>query len=205
MTHSSTEGRLLESIRLINGQLPLLDYHQERVDRSRKSLFPKSTGLKLLKILEGHDLPDTGLYKVRIEYGLKCQGVEIQPYTAKPVRSLKLVDASSLRYAKKYADRTAINALYQLKGPCDDILMVQHGFLTDASYANIALFDGSSWYTPASPMLRGTRRASLIQAGTITPTVVRQKDLGHFSEIRLFNSMIPWSEAPQIAITDIMD
>lgn len=186
-----------------NGHFPLLDYHQERLERSRKLLFPKASNLRLQSVLEMANLPTKGVYKVRVLYAEHIQEMEHSPYTVKPVESLQLVNGKQLQYAKKYANRAAINQLLAARGLCDDIVIVQHGFLTDASYANIALFDGSSWYTPASPLLRGTRRAQLLADGVVKTAVIRAKDLTHFSQIRLINSMIPWEEAPTLAVQQI--
>ncbi|MEL6140174.1 MAG: aminotransferase class IV [Bacteroidota bacterium] len=205
MRDTSTKEQLLESIRLIDGHFPLLDYHQERVDRSRKLLFPKAPGLKLRKILAEAQYPQQGLFKARIIYGQELEELQFIPYKPKEVTSLKVVEANHIRYPKKLANRVAINELLAKRGHCDDILMTLSGFLTDASYANIALFDGSTWYTPAVPLLRGTRRAYLLHKGTIKTAVIRKKDLHYFECLRLMNSMLPWHEAPTIPIDNIMD
>lgn len=203
MTKIATREQLLESIRVLDGELPLLAYHQARVDRSRKSLYPKASLLKLSSLLADVELPKQGLFKLRVLYGEEFDKLEIIPYEATRVTSLRLVDASEVRYAKKFADRSCIVEKYLSRGTCDDILMVQHGFITDTSYANIALYDGINWYTPASPLLRGTRRAMLLDKGVIKPAVIREKDLTHFKQIRLMNSMLPWETAPTISIDQV--
>ncbi len=167
-------------------------------------LYPKAAVLKLPAILEAANLPSEGLFKVRLIYAEQVVEVEHAPYTIKPVQSLQLVNGNHVRYAKKLANRASINDLLAQRGSCDDILMLQHGFLTDTSYANIALFDGTAWYTPASPMLRGTRRAQLLDLGVIKAAVIREKDLVHFSRLRLMNSMIPWEEAPTLRTERIL-
>lgn len=155
-------------------------------------------------MLDDQELPENGLYKIRILYGEKVHQLEIQPYQIKSVKTLRLIAAEKIRYSKKYADRSGINELVSLKGDCDDILMTQHGFITDTSYANVALFDGTDWYTPAAPMLRGTRRASLLARGKIKSSVIRAKDLNLFQEIRLMNGMMTWEEGPRILIGDVV-
>jgi len=202
---TSTKEQLLESIRLIDGHFPLLDYHQERVDRSRKLLFPKCPGLKLRKILAEAQYPQEGLYKARLIYGEELEELQFIPYAPKQVNSLKVVAADHIRYSKKLANRVAINELLAMRGHCDDILMTLSGFITDASYANVALFDGSTWYTPSVPLLRGTRRAYLLDKGVVKSSVIRKKDLQYFECLRLMNSMLPWEEAPTIPVARIMD
>lgn len=150
------------------------------------------------------NLPQTGLHKVRVLYGEAFEKIEILPYEIKPITTLRLVNAEHIRYSKKYANRSSINALVDLKQGCDDVLMMQHGFVTDTSYANVAFYNGVDWYTPSTPMLRGTMRAYLLAHGTIKSSVIRVKDLDAFTEIRLFNSMMTWEEAPCLPISQVV-
>ncbi|TXF88385.1 hypothetical protein FUA23_14705 [Neolewinella aurantiaca] len=195
---------LLESIRIMDGQINLLPYHQRRVDRSRRTYYAKSPALKLDKVIEGLDLPGKGLYKLRIEYGAELVKHEILPYHPRKVESLKLVNAENVAYGRKYADRSSIRKCLEKKGHCDDILMVQRGHLTDSSYANIALYDGSHWYTPSWPLLRGTRREMLLEKGIIRPSVIRVRDLRSFQSIRLMNAMLLWDEGPVMDVKSII-
>ncbi|MBB4077821.1 4-amino-4-deoxychorismate lyase [Lewinella aquimaris] len=190
--------KLLESIRLVDGELPLLDYHQRRVDRSRRTYYPKGPAFRLAAVTNELSLPTVGEYKLRLVYGAELLSWEVQPYSIRAVSSLQVVHADDLCYGKKYADRTAINGLYNRRGGCDDILIVQRNHVTDASYANLALFDGSHWYTPAWPLLRGTRREFLIKQKVLRPSVIRLRDIPHFQSIRLVNSMMEWDDGPTI-------
>ena len=60
------------------------------------------------------------------------------------------------------ADRTEINKLYHQKGNFDDILIVKNNLITYTSICNIVLYDGTKYYTPALPLLKGTMRQCLI-------------------------------------------
>ena len=195
---------LLESIRVQDGVPELLAYHQRRVDRCRKVLYPKAPALKLQRILETIPLPQHGVHKLRLEYGEKLAGHEILPYDVTSLTRLRIVDADHLRYGKKYADRAAIRELYTQRGDCDDVLMVQRGHVTDTSYANVALYDGSNWYTPAWPLLRGTRREWLLENGTLRASVIRERDLHHFEKLRLINAMLPWGTGPEIPLSAVV-
>ncbi|CAH1000445.1 hypothetical protein LEM8419_01598 [Neolewinella maritima] len=190
-------------MRLVDGQVSLLAYHQQRVDRSRRAYFGKSPVFRLQDVLSGLDLPAQGTYKLRLTYATDLVDYEVQPYTIRPVRSLKVVQGDHLRYGRKYADRSGIEALFAQRGACDDILIVQRNHITDASYANLALYDGSRWYTPAWPLLRGTRREYLLQRGMIHSSVIRLRDLVHFESIRLINAMIPWEQGPIVRVTGV--
>jgi 4-amino-4-deoxychorismate lyase len=199
----TTAAILFESIRLEDGVMPLLDWHQERINRSRRSLFTRKPVLKLDKLLGDYELPQEGLYKLRVRYGVNVEQVTWSAYALRRIGSLRLVRQNDLLYQHKYQDRNGIDRLWEQRGSADDVLIVQHGYLTDTSYHNIALYDGRKWYTPACPLLRGTRRASLLDAGTIEPALIRERDLHHFQKLRLFNAMITWEEAPEVAIGQV--
>lgn len=200
--NDSTPTLLLESIRIHNGSPDLLPYHQQRVDRTRKVLYPKRPALKLATFLENVKLPQTGTYKLRIEYGEAVEKHELVPYHVRTVHRIKILDADEVKYGKKFVDRTGILKLMERKGACEDILMIQRGHVTDTSYANVALFDGKHWYTPAWPMLRGTRREQLIQNGSLRPSLIRERDLPNFEKIRLINAMLPWGVGAELEMED---
>lgn len=194
---------LLETIRLVDGQLPLLPYHQRRVDRSRRLYYAKAPTFRLTDVLQTLDLPQSGEYKLRLLYGAELLDYTIQPYHIRPVDSLRVVRADDLKYARKYADRAAIGELYALRQDCDDVLIAQRGYVTDSSYANLAFYDGRHWYTPAWPLLRGARRQYLLDRGTIRPSVIRLRDIPQFESIRLINAMMEWERGPTFSTTHI--
>jgi 4-amino-4-deoxychorismate lyase len=76
--------------------------------------------------------------------------------------------------------------------------MVKDGFVTDASIANLAFYDGRQWITPDTPLLAGTRRRFLLDSGILHEAPVRPADLRDFHRIRLVNAMIPWEESPEL-------
>ena len=190
---------LFESIRLADGRMELLPYHQARVDRARRATFGKVPALKLAHYLERVELPAGGLHKVRVAYDVNDISHTVTPYAVRPVASIRLVNADHVRYRHKFADRRAIEGCFNQRGECDDVLMVQRGHVTDCSYANVALYDGTHWYTPAWPLLPGTRRAALIELGVLRPSLIRVRDLGNFQKIRLINGMMEWEEGPEVA------
>ena len=194
---------LLESIRVKNGRLPLLALHQRRMDRARRAHFPKSPVIKLAKMIPELEIPDRGLFKLRIEYADRVLMTELVSYEVRPINSLQLVAAPGVKYTHKYSDRSTIQEAYQRRGTHDDVLMTQDGYLMDTSYGNVALYDGRHWYTPSYPMLRGVRREKLLAEKRIRPAIIRERDLGSFQSLRLMNAMLPWQDMPVIPITNI--
>ncbi|MCB0557765.1 MAG: aminotransferase class IV [Lewinellaceae bacterium] len=194
---------LLETIRCEDGSLQNLEWHQQRVERSCHILFGAGKEINFQKI---HIPPEanTGLFKCRILYGRRIHEVMFAPYSIRPVKKLKLVQADGLEYSHKYARRTRIDALFAQRGQADDILMVINGLIADTSYANVAVFDGSDWLTPATPLLAGTRRASLLAAKKMIPADIPPHQLANFEEIRLINAMMGLEEGPRLHPDDVI-
>ncbi len=183
----------LETLPIRHAQLPDLRDHQARMDHTRQQLAGLNQPLLLADAIQLPDSLNPALtYKCRVTYGEQIQEIEFEPYQPRPVRSLKCVRANHLNYNYKYADRRVINDLFAQRGTADDVLMLRDGLLTDTSYANIALFDGFRWYTPARPMLAGTQRARLLRNGVLQTADIRPVDLGDFRDVQLINAMLVW-------------
>lgn len=177
---------LIETIRVDDGKVHFAEYHQQRVDRS-----VGVGNICLEQLISELELPAVGCFKLRITYTAeRIVAHEIEPYIDRQIRTLRLVTDDTIRYDRKLSDRSALEALRDMRGECDDILIVRNGLITDSSYANVALFDGNSWVTPAEPLLAGTCRARLIDQGIITPRQISAASLGNYSKLTLINAMI---------------
>ncbi|MCB0567974.1 MAG: aminotransferase class IV [Phaeodactylibacter sp.] len=188
---------LLETIRCEDGSLQNLERHQERMNRSCHALFGVSPDVNLQHLPVPPEAAK-GLFKCRVLYDIQIRNLEFTPYAIRPVKKLRLVQADALQYNHKYADRTHIQELFGQRGQADDVLMVINGLLTDTSYANVALFDGVDWFTPATPLLAGTRRAALLDAKKLILADIPPHRLPEFREIRLINAMMGLEEGPKL-------
>lgn len=170
------------------------------MDHSQKSLFTSFEPILLEAVIS---IPDwarvNGVFKCRVTYSQQLEKIAFEPYAFRFVHSLRLVDADLIDYTFKYADRSFIEALFLKRDKCSDILMVKNGCLTDTSYANVALFDGEKWLTPAKPLLPGTCRARLLAEGQIHEAEIRRDELHLFKKIRLFNAMTGWKRGSEIS------
>jgi len=184
---------LVETIKLKDGVFEDVDLHNERFNSSRKALFNMNEPMDLNRILELKEYNKAGLFKCRIVYNREIIKVEFVPYVLKQIRSLKLVNAE-IDYAYKYEDRTNINKLLELRGSCDDILIVKNGRLTDTSAANIAFFDNDRWYTPLNPLLKGTKREKLLRSKRIFEEDLMPKDLIRFEKAAIFSTMVDFGD-----------
>lgn len=138
--------------------------------------------------------PLAGIHKCRVLYGREIEEITYAPYQMREVSSLRLIAADAVDYTYKSTNRDELNALYARRGVADDVLIVKNGYLTDTSIANVALYDEKMkmWCTPSRPLLRGTRRAELMDKKIIVERDIPQVHLGEYSKIMLFNAMIDW-------------
>lgn len=184
--------RYIETIRIEKGRLRNIAYHDRRMNVVRREVWGVDRSVSLETYIDAS--PYEERTRCRVTYGRDVESVEFFPYQIRPVHSLQLVRGGQIEYRRKRADRSELNALFACRGEADDVLIVRGGLLTDTSIANIALGDGTGWYTPASPLLEGTQRACLLDAGMIRPLDIHADDLFRFQKIRLFNAMIDFGE-----------
>lgn len=184
--------RYIETIRIEKGRLRNIAYHDRRMNEVRREVWGVDRSVSLETYIDAS--PYEERTSCRVTYGRDVESVEFFPYQIRPVHSLQLVRGGQIEYRRKRADRSELNALFACRGEADDVLIVRGGLLTDTSIANIALGDGTGWYTPASPLLEGTQRACLLDAGMIRPLDIHADDLSRFQKIRLFNAMIDFGE-----------
>ena len=181
---------LIETIRIQNGRVRNIDYHNLRCNRSRKALFNSKNPLNLRSFIDTAHLNEAEV-KCRITYDHEVRKVEYEAYHLRPIHTLKLVEVHGLDYRHKFADRQELKKYFERKGRQDDILMTRKGFLTDTYYANIALLKDKKWYTPEHPLLLGTTRQRLIAQGKIQTAHIHKDEVRNYESIALFNSMIP--------------
>ncbi len=188
--------QFLETIKIYRGEIPHLAFHNERLNRTRAHFYPHSAPIDLAPLLNPlpPEIPHETVIRCRLLYRERIDKIEYYPYQRRSIQRIQLLEAPTLRYRYKYADRREIDTLYQQRGCADEILITQQGYLTDTSIANIALFDGLRWLTPQTPLLPGTKRAQLLTQGVLTPAAIHYTDLPNFSKISLFNGMVEFKE-----------
>ena len=195
--------QLVESIKLKDGAIQNLEYHQMRMNRSMDELFPKREKINLATVISIPDNFASGIFKVRVLYGNSVQKIEIEPYTFRTIQSLKVVHHESVDYHLKYTDRQILQELFAQRENYDDIIIVKNGLVTDSFAANLLFFDGETWVTPNSPLLKGTKRQLLIDQGFVFEKKIRLEDIRSYQKIGLINAMIGFEEMPMIEIEKV--
>jgi len=186
-----------ETIRIEGRKIHNTKYHNHRLNETIAANF----GIKTVYEIRDHiTLPeDDRLYKCKLIYDTKIRSVTISPYHRKCYRSIRCIDAD-IAYPFKSTDRSAIERLFEARGESDEILIVREGLLTDTSIANIALFDGLQWYTPATPLLPGTMRASLLESGLLKTADLTRTSLRKATKFALMNAMTGFYQLKNIIL-----
>jgi len=195
--------QLFETIKVYNSKLYNLHYHNLRFNRSRNKIFGIKEQTDLGRLVNIPDNIGNTLYKCRIIYSEKIDTIEFLPYKKQLITSLRIVFCDNIIYDCKYTDRSLIDKCLDLKGDCDEILIVKNNKITDTSFANMIFFDGNKWITPSTPLLLGTKREKLLKEKKIAEKEIKIEDLDSFIEARLINAMIEFEDSPSILMKNI--
>lgn len=188
---------LLETIKIENGKPANMPWHNRRFNKARKDLF----SLPEIDLQDVIVIPENcrnGLFRCRILYGKTIEKIEFIPYQARDIKSLQVVYDDSIEYAYKYADRSNLQALYDQRGPADEIIIIKKGLVTDCFIGNLVLFDGQKWWTPDRPLLHGTQRQKLLAEGRIHEARITENDLNSFKKIGLINVFFDLDNMPRL-------
>lgn len=200
--------RLIESIKVYNKRLWNLKFHNARMNNSRRVLFGCKDEIDLSKEIIIPNNISNELYKCRVVYAQQIISIEFIPYYRKKISTLQVIINNSINYEHKYEDRSEINKLVS-SVKADDILIVKNNLITDTSFANVVFSDGIIFLTPSAPLLRGTKRAKLLDEGLIREEEIllsdltRQTSLKKFKYVYLINAMLDIDENYKIPIENI--
>lgn len=176
----------LETIKILDGKIYNLSYHQKRYEDVLKSL-----GAEEAQRIEDHiSPPEFGLYKCRFVYTKTDINVNYFEYKKREITTIKLVFENEIEYKHKSTNRKALDALFQKREDADEILIIKNLYVTDTSIANIAFYTQEGvWITPKKPLLKGTTRARLLDEGKIFEADIKVNELRKFSKVALLNAM----------------
>jgi len=193
----------IETIRCFHSQLENIEFHNRRMLHTQEALFDAHDFRDLRELIQIPDLLPTHVYKCRVTYRRHIESIEWEIYARRQIASLQLVHDETIDYSFKYRQRHDLDRIYSQRKECDDVLIVRNGYLTDTYVCNIALLNDNNWLTPAEPLLKGTQREYLLRKGIISPAYIRAEDLNNFTQIRLFNAMMPWTEAITLPVSRV--
>ncbi len=194
---------LVETIKLKDGILFNMEYHNRRFNRTRSECFGIRIEADLNRLIQIPDDYKLGLYRCRVIYSHEIESIEFHRHTYNEIRTLKMVEDNNIDYSHKYVNRDRLKELYNLREDCDDIIIVKNGCITDSFNANTVFFDGQEWVTPDTPLLRGTKREKLLAQKKIKEKRIKTDDLKKYSMAGLVNALQDFDEMPVIETSKI--
>lgn len=190
---------LTESIKVYNGKVYNIQLHNQRCNKARKALFGSNIPLDLRTNIQVPVAYSEGLVKCRILYNKSVQDISFEEYSIRMINKLCIIENNTIQYPYKFTERPELNQLYHRRKEADEIIIVKNGLITDAYYYNIVLSRNGDLFTPASPLLEGTRRAALLKKGKLKKADIHIAELDQFDIIYLVNALSPLGSV-QIAI-----
>lgn len=198
--------QFVESIKFFNGKAFNLEFHQERLDYTRKVHFPDEERLLLSEIIkEPVGLESEQLYKLRIVYGKAVDDIIYERYTPRSIKQYYLmVCPTDFDYIFKTINRAFFdNARKYLKAD-EDYIYVKNGFISDTSFANLVFSDGHKLYTPSTPLLKGTKRAYYLKKGIVQEEEIKVSQLTKFKSFTTINAMVDLGSAADYSCDNLL-
>lgn len=214
--HSPVAGTaspsFIETFMLRGGELIAGELHRERMLRTLRdqgseasstflqSLLSTSPWREVEAYLTGQQVLPATTYRLTLEYSLAgLSAIRLIPYCKRTIRALRpILLPDGFDYSYKYADRRFFERVKAELASDEEPLFVRpDGSITDTSFTNVLIETEAGYLTPTRPLLRGTQREGLLQAGLITEaddltlSALRSKA----KVILLINALLPLEEA----------
>lgn len=177
-----------EAIKLKDGKLYNLPYHQARIERTQAKFSGERIILSdVLSFIPRH--VQRGLFKCRVVYGSQVEKIEFIPYFYRQIETISIVIDNDIDYCFKYTDRTRLDELLK-QSACDDIIIVKQGLITDGFSSNLVFESKEGLFTPDTCLLQGTKRQYLLDTKKIKEKRIILDDINAYSHIHFINAMI---------------
>ena len=224
--HSPVAGTaslsFIETFMLRGGELIAGELHRERMLRTLReqgaetssaflqSLLSTSPWREVEAYLTGQQVLPATTYRLTLEYSLAgLSAIRLIPYGKRTIRALcPILLSDDFEYSYKYADRSFFDRMKAELADDEEPLFVRSdGSITDTSFTNVLIETEAGYLTPTRPLLRGTQREGLLQAGLIAEaddlslSTLRSKA----KAILLINALLPLEEALRLPPEALQD
>lgn len=181
-------SRFIESIKIEDQKLFLLDYHQKRINATFSN-FGKEGSINLEKIFKKLEVDENGLFKLRVVYDLdKNYKTQLIPYAISEINDFQLIENNSFDYSFKFEGRTEFERM-KAKTKAEEIIVVKNNHITDTSFSNLLFLKGKEWYTPTTYLLNGVQRHYLLKEKKIKETEITLNNLKEFTHFQIINAL----------------
>lgn len=224
--HSPVAGTaspsFIETFMLRGGELIAGELHRERMLRTLReqgaetssaflqSLLSTSPWREVEAYLTGQQILPAATYRLTLEYSLAgISAIHLVPYCKRTICTLRPIPLpNDFDYSYKYADRSFFERVKaELPGDEEPLFVRSDGSITDTSFTNVLIETEAGYLTPTRPLLRGTQREGLLQAGLIAEaddlslSTLRSKA----KAILLINALLPLEEALRLPPEALQD
>ena len=181
-------SQFIESIKIEDQKIFLLDLHQKRVNETFAN-FGKDSSIDLGTLYKNLLHDEDGLFKLKITYDLdKNFRTQLIPYAISEIDDFQLVENNSFDYSFKFEDRKEFDRM-KSKAKAEEIIIVKNNHITDTSFSNILFKKGKEWFTPSTFLLNGVQRQHLLKNKKIKETEITLQNIKQYSHFQLINSM----------------
>ena len=181
-------SQFIESIKVEDRKIFLLDHHQKRVDATFAH-FGKEGSINLSEIFRNLDHDEDGLYKLRISYDLnKNFRTQLIPYAISEINNFQLVVNNVYDYSFKFEDRKELEKMLQ-QARSGEIIIVKNNHITDTSFSNLLFKKGKEWFTPSTYLLNGVQRQYLLKNKKIKEAEITLQNIAEYSHFQIINAM----------------
>lgn len=181
-------SQFIESIKIEDKKIFLLDLHQKRVDDTFAH-FGKESSINLAEIFKNLEHDEDGLYKLRISYDLdKNFTTQLIPYAISEISNFQLVVNNIYDYSFKFEDRKELEKMLR-QAKSSEIIIVKNNHITDTSFSNLLFKKGKEWFTPSTYLLNGVQRQYLLKNKKIKEAEITLQNIAEYSHFQIINAM----------------
>lgn len=181
--------QFIESIRVENGVIFLLEEHQRRVNETFQCFGKQENTIKLNKVFEKENFEKNGIFKFRIEYDLEGNFItENSPYMRAEIKEFQLIINDNVDYSFKYKNREVLEEMKR-KSEGREIIIIKNQCVTDTSFSNIVFFKNGQWFVPRTYLLNGVQRQFLLKNNKIKEIEIGLDNIFQYSHFKLINAM----------------
>lgn len=183
---------LFETLAVKNNEILNLEYHNHRFIQGQIFLEKKIIEKDISKFV--HSANNNKLIRCRVIYDKDTIEVDCFEYIPKQINSFKIIECNEIDYTHKYYNRELLSELLIKKQNCDEIIIIKNNFVTDCTIGNLLFLNDGRWYTPDTPLLKGTQRQFLLDNKKIQLATIKKDDIKNYQKLMMINALNPFDE-----------